>query len=291
MRSQQSHLRTRDGVELVVRSYSPDAGDADRALVLVHGMSEHSQRYEHVARVAVECGWNVIVPDLRGHGHSGGTETHVNDFAEYVADLQQIVESLGLRPERTAFVGHSMGGLISARFAQTFQEKMAALVLLSPLLRLEVSVPPLLMAFGKVVSYARPTMRFHRPIDPTFTTRNPEALQRRLQDPLLHQSLTAAWFFAMRSALRAVWRQARQLTVPLLLLQAGTDRIVDAAAAQPWIEQVGSSDKSLRVFPEHYHELLNEHDWPQTWAGILDWLETRVPRSVADPSEAALKSA
>src|SRR5262245_6006637 len=131
MRSQKRLVRARDGVEIVVRGFSPDAADADRTLLIVHGMSEHSQRYEHIARVAVAHRWNVVVPDLRGHGYSGGPLTHCTDFREYVNDLQIVADEMTLNPRRTAVVGHSMGGLIAARFAQECPDRMAALVLVS----------------------------------------------------------------------------------------------------------------------------------------------------------------
>ena len=60
------------------------------------------------------------------------------------------------------------------------------------------------------------------------------------------------------------------------MLQAGSDLIVDPHAPHAWLERVASIDKTLRVLPDHYHELLNEMDWANTLADMLDWLELRV---------------
>src|ERR1700744_5935754 len=86
MRAVEAYLQAEDGVGLFVRPFEPRSRDADRWLVLVHGMSEHGQCYEHVARSAVARGWNVVVPDLRGHGGAGGEHIHVNDSPDYGAD-------------------------------------------------------------------------------------------------------------------------------------------------------------------------------------------------------------
>jgi lysophospholipase len=281
MRAVEAYLQAEDGVGLFVRRFEPRTRDADRWLVLVHGMSEHGQCYEHVARSAVARGWNVVVPDLRGHGRSGGEHIHVNDFSEYVADLRRIFEWGRLVSHKTVIVGHSMGGLISARFVQQFPDYVSALALISPLLGVQVKVNPLTVALARVLSVVRPKSRFRKKIDPAYSSRNPAALLRGAQDPLIRQSLTAAWYFAMRAALRTVWDLAERIACPLLVLQAGSDQIVDPRAPHSWIERVGSLDKTLRVLPDHYHELLNELDWANTLADLLDWLELRILQQAA----------
>lgn len=276
MRSEAAFVKADDGVEIYVRRYQPQSRDADRTLLLVHGMSEHGQCYEHVADRAVERGWNVVVPDLRGHGHSGGEHIHVNDFSEYVADLKRIIEGNGLRSQETVLVGHSMGGLIAAQFVQQFPHDVSALALLSPLLGIRVQISPFTIALARLLSFVRPRSRFRKRTTPEQGTRNPEALARGNNDPLARNSVTAAWYFAMQSALRSAWELAERVACPILILQAGSDLIVDPDAPQAWLQRVASEDKTLRVFPEHYHELLNEIDWHETLAGMLDWLERRL---------------
>jgi lysophospholipase len=276
MRFEEAFLKADDGTALFVRRYQPDSRDADRSVLLVHGMAEHGQCYQHVAESIVARGWNVVVPDLRGHGQSGGDHIHVNDFAEYVADLKQIFDASGLRSHRTVLVGHSMGGLISARFVQQFPHYVSALALLSPLLGVRVRISPITVALARLVSLVRPRSRFRKRTKREDATRNHEALTRGGADPLIRESVTAAWYFAMQHALRTVWELAEQVSCPTLVLQAGSDLIVDPTAPHGWLQRVGSADKAIRVFPDHYHELLNEIDWSNTLADLLDWLEQRL---------------
>ncbi|HET6324001.1 MAG TPA: alpha/beta hydrolase [Planctomycetaceae bacterium] len=289
MRFEEAFLKADDGVALFVRRFEPLSRDADRSVILVHGMSEHGQCYQHVAESMVARGWNVVVPDLRGHGRSGGDPIHVNDFSEYVTDLKRIIDSIGLRSQTTVLVGHSMGGLISARFVQQFPHCVSALALLSPLLGVRVRISPFTVALARLLSLVRPRSRFRKRTKREDSTRNQEALTRGDADPLIRESVTAAWYFAMRQALRSVWDLAEQISCPVLVMQAGADLIVDPAAPQGWLQRVGSEDKSLRMFPDHYHELLNEIDWSNTLADMLDWLEQRliVPRGDLLPLPAA----
>ena len=282
MRYHQVNLKANDSTELFVRQFVPrETERPHRTLLVVHGTSEHGGRYRHVAQEAVNRGWEVIIPDLRGHGKSRGVPVHVDDFEQYLQDLDTLFQFFELNPTRTAIIGHSFGGLISARYAETRPTRMAALVLLSPLLGLRVKISPLSYLLGKCMTFVAPRTRFHSTVPVEHTTRNDRVLRHRQQDKLIHRSITASWFFEMKSALEAVWREAPEIIVPMLTLQAGDDLIVEPSAAAPWVAKTSSRDRSFRLLKGHYHELLNEPDWRETLAHLLTWLETRLPRVMA----------
>lgn len=281
MRYDESKFRAVDGSNLFVRTYASDESDrCARTLVILHGTSEHGGRYHHFSQFAVKNGWNVVVPDLRGHGRSDGIPVHVDQFEQYLQDLDTLWQYCELNPHRTALLGHSFGGLISARFAQTRTDRLAALALMSPLLGLRVKVDPFTYALGRVMSVIAPTTRFQSKVDPEFTTHCPDALERRNSDPLIHRSVTASWFFEMKSALAGVWRDAAKQNVPVLAIQAGDDRIVDPDAVVPWLEKTSHADTSFHLIDDAYHELLNEPDWEITAGMVLEWLERRLPCSI-----------
>lgn len=281
MRYSEVTVPTDDGQQLFVRHYAAGATGSGRTVLLEHGFCEHGARYDHFARRLVEHGWSVVVPDLRGHGLSSGVRTHVSHFRRYVADLELVREHFGLTPERTALFGHSTGGLIAIRHLQVLPGRVAALAMSSPLLGVKVPIHPCTIALGRVLSYIAPRTRFRSRVDSACVTRNVESLNARLADPLVGRSVTAAWYFAMKAALAAAWAEAGRLDLPLLILQAGDDRIVDAEAARDWCRQAGSRDKTFELLPEAFHEIINEPNWPETTARLLAWLETRVPAATA----------
>ena len=200
---------------------------------------------------------------------------YVRRFDDYLRDLDAVWEHHGLDPTRTALLGHSFGSLISARFAETRPHKLSALVLLAPLLRLKVHVSPLVVAWGKLVSFFVPTICFESRVDPQDATRDSTSLTARAADPLIHRRITCGWFFQMRSALNAVWTDVGKLRLPLLVAQGGADRIVDPEVVPPWFDLVPSTDKELKLFPDHYHELHNEPDWRDSMTVVAEWLEER----------------
>ncbi len=281
MRFAETVIDARDGTNLFVRSYSPDES-CDRWMVILHGTSEYGGRYDHVARVAVEQGWNVIAPDLRGHGHSGGAPVHTDRFERYLTDLDAIWTHFKLNPDRTVLVGHSFGGLVSIRFAQTRPTRLQALVLSSPLLGLLVKIGSLKLALGRLASILRPETRFRSTVPPEHTCHDPEVLSRRMADPLMHRSITAAWFFQMKRALHDAWKDAARLEIPILALQAGDDLIVDPAAVEPWIQTTATRDPVFRMITGAYHEVFNEPDWRDTLDETLTWLDELVPCVTAE---------
>ncbi|MFG0333414.1 MAG: alpha/beta hydrolase [Maioricimonas sp. JB049] len=248
-----------------------------RTLVIIHGAGEHSGRYQHFAERVVAAGWRVLALDLRGHGQSGGVPTHIEQFEHYLRDLDAIWSHFNLVPDSTAVFGHSMGGLVSVRYAETRPHNVSALVLSAPLLGLAVKVPRLKETLGRLCALVAPRTRFATDIQPDQLTRNPEALQRRDEDPFSIRTVTAAWYFQIVDAMYEAWNEADQIRRPLLLLQGQADEIVDPDAAIAWWLRLASPDRTLRLFPEHLHELINELDWEQTTVRILEWLEARMP--------------
>jgi len=282
MKPDEQTIRSHDGVALISRRYEPQesAGDG-RSLVIVHGASEHGTRYDHVARMFADRGWTVIVGDNRGHGRSGGIPMHVRHFEDYLRDLDAILDHHRLHSTRTVLMGHSFGSLISARFAETRPNKLSALVLLAPLLRLKVPVNPLVIAWGKFVSYFVPTIRFESRVDPNDTTRDPLSLAARAADPTIHRDITCGWFFQMQSALNAAWSEVGKLRLPLLVAQGTADRIVDPEVVPLWFNLVPSDDKELKLVTGNFHELHNEPDWLETLTFVAEWLEQRFNREPA----------
>ena len=271
------HLTTCDGLPLFVRQTCAAGAIPARTLVVIHGAGEHSQRYEHWARLLAQHNWRVVSIDQRGYGLSGGLPGHVDRFDQYLNDIDRVRDALSLPPEQTIMFGHSLGGLISVRYAQTRPSSMKALVLSCPLLALQLNVPVWKRTLGRLCSVLAPKTRFQSSIRTDQLTSDPVARRTRENDPLRCRFVTASWYFQALDAMVAAWDEAPHLALPTLLLQGDQDEVVNPEAATRWWLKLGSTDKTLRVLGGHLHELLSEPDWTRTAAVILEWMEARLP--------------
>ncbi|WP_166826121.1 alpha/beta hydrolase [Thalassoroseus pseudoceratinae] len=275
MRYTEAWVTSGDGRRLFVRHYSRPQTPQNRTIFLVHGAAEHGARYRHVVDWFLKRNWNVVIDDHRGHGLSDGVPMHLRHFDQYLNDQRRIQEHLGIAPHQCVRIGHSMGGLITARLAQADPELVPAFILSSPLLGIRVPIPPHTKAVGRVLSWVVPKTRFRTPIQHEDVSRSQDVVDDRRADVLLHRSVTAGWFFAIQSALRTVWDQANQITQPFLILQAGEDRIVDPDAPEQWLPRTSSTDRTFHKFPGCFHELHSEPEWELILGTVSQWLEER----------------
>ena len=106
-------VETDDGLSLKVQKWN-DMQAPTRSLIIIHGLGEHQDRYQHVAAHFIKDGFQVFSYDQRGHGKSEGKLGHSPGIASNIRDLEHVIESI---PHENLFVyGHSFGGNVLANF-------------------------------------------------------------------------------------------------------------------------------------------------------------------------------
>jgi len=273
----QHFVTTPDGLKLFVREYLPDEA-FERTLLFIHGACEHGGRYSAFATAATQAGWRVLIPDLRGHGVSDGVRVHVHHFDQYLRDIDQIYRHFTLNASHTAIIGHSMGGLVAARWLQVDSGRVFAACLLSPYLGLKIRVDRFSWIAGQVLLRIWPWFRFRSRVRSADLSVDQEYLAARRKDCLIVPSVTAGWFFAVQEALRQVHTEASRISLPLLMLQGEQDHVTDPEAAKAWFSQTSSTDKSLDLIADGLHELLQGRNREPTFQWILDWLQRHAPQ-------------
>src|SRR5919112_5126271 len=197
-----------------VRTWPAD--DPQRLVVLVHGYGEHIGRYAHVADALVARGCEVVGPDHRGHGQSPGEPALVEDFEPIVDDVRAVVQDArGDLP--VVMVGHSMGGLIAARYAQRHREDLAGLVLSAP----AVGLGPVME--GWLAAPEPPS----DPIDVATLSRDPAVGEAYAADPLVyHGGWKRPTLEAFLAADRAIAEGPDFGDLPLLYVHGEADELV-----------------------------------------------------------------
>jgi alpha-beta hydrolase superfamily lysophospholipase len=274
--AQNSTLRTPDGETLALHEWAlPPDSPAKAVVVLVHGIGEHAGRYRHVAERLNEWGFAVRAADHYGHGASSGPRGGVPSVMRLVDDLALVVDDTRRSHPGLPLVllGHSLGGLVAASFVARAVRKVDALVLSSP------GLDPGLGAFQKLLiallSRLAPNLRVGNGLDDNYLSHDPVVVQAYRDDPLCHDRIGArlARFLADEGAV--VQAAAPQWPVPTLLIYAGDDRLVKAAASRAFAAAAPASVLSATCFPALYHEIFNERDATLVFETLGSWLDER----------------
>ncbi len=251
---------------------------ARAVVVIVHGLFEHSGRYEYLAGRLVERGFTVEAYDHRGHGRSEGLRGYVRLFNDYVDDLDSFLDTvLREHPGQKVFLlGHSMGGTVAAVCASRCVAPLSGLVLSAALAMPGESVTRGSIMMARALSVITPKLGIAA-IESSGVSRDENVVKAYVSDPLVYTGKIRARLGAelINTLERSLPAALPRLTMPVLIMQGTEDRLSNRAGAQMLHESVGSSDRTLKYYSGLYHEIFNEPEKEQVIADFLAWLEAR----------------
>lgn len=249
-------ISARDGQDLAlfVRRLEPEAPQA--GLVFLHGSLVHSEYYLAWGLTLAQQGMAVWLPDLRGHGHSGGSRGTVAEYAAYTADLASVADAFrSAWPALPLFLGgESFGGLIAFLAAADGIGAPRGVVLSSPAFALKANLTPLQRRLIAGAARLFPTLRPLRPLGVAGVAQWPGLPRLVDTDPLVNRRYTVRFLAELLAAQATAMDAASRIACPLCVLLAGQDRVVDNAATMAVLE-AASVPVHLREFPEAWHSL------------------------------------
>jgi alpha-beta hydrolase superfamily lysophospholipase len=266
------------GLSLFYRGWEAD--DPMAVLLVVHGLAEHSGRYVEFGRELASCRINSYALDLRGHGLSDGRRGHADRFELLLQDVDRFRREVEgcTEGELPLFVlGHSMGGLITARYIEEYESRFRGAIITSPWLATALPVPRWKVLAASFLNRVLPALPINAGIDERFLSHDPIVVARYRDDPLVHGKITPRMFAEVGKAMGLVMQRSERIRIPLLLLLAGDDRLVDTRKSEAFARSLTASDVTIRVLPDYYHEVLNDFDPAIAMHEIRDWIIARLP--------------
>lgn len=272
-----STLTTDDGLTLHLRHWSAPAPARGQVLI-VHGLGEHIGRYAHVAAALNSGGWDVHGWDHRGHGQSSGPRGDIPAPDALLRDTACVIDAVRKPGSRFVLLGHSMGGLVAARFAAealagrpaAWSRPLDGLVLSSPALDAGLSgLQKLLLAVAGALA---PGLAVSNGLKPEWISRDPAVVQAYARDPLVHDRITARLTRFIVDGGARVIADAPRWTLPTLLMWAGADRCVAPRGSEAFAAAAPASVLATRPWPGLAHEIFNEPEQAQVLATLTDWL-------------------
>jgi alpha-beta hydrolase superfamily lysophospholipase len=281
---------TGDGdLKLFYQSWRPQAAPPRATLVVVHGLKDHSNHYAALAETLTRQGFAVYAFDLRGHGRSEGKRVTIGSFREYVDDLDTFMTLVREKePGHPVFLfGHSMGGAIATLYTLTRSPQPAGLLLSGPALKPGDDVGAATIRATKLLGTVAPSAgALDLPND--WFSRDPAVVKDMDTDPLISQGKAPARLTAeLLRAMEAIRAHEEQIGIPLLVMHGTADKCTNPKGSEELVARVSSVDKTFKLYPGLYHDLLHEPEKAQVTADLVAWLVAHEPPAGAgvDPKK------
>ncbi|MFD9394462.1 alpha/beta hydrolase [Streptomyces sp. NPDC060000] len=237
-------------------------------VLLVHGYGEHAGRYAELAGVLTGHGAAVFAPDHMGHGRSAGERVVIEDFEDVVTDVHAVARlARATHPDPglpLIVIGHSMGGLVAARYAQRYGGTLAALVLSGPVIG-DWELPGRLLALEEIPDV---------PVAPAALSRDPAVGAAYAADGLVwHGPMKRPTLEAFVRTLKAVADGGDLGPLPLLWLHGADDRLVPLPGSRTGVERLSGGTPTERIYPGARHEVFNETNRAEVFAEVTGFLD------------------
>jgi acylglycerol lipase len=277
MKHTEGIFRAYQDVELFHQAWLPDT--APRAVLLVvHGLADHSGRFNNLVQYFVPRGYLICSFDQRGHGKSPGLKGYIDNFATFTHDLDRFVSFIRHQYSGSSvfIIAHSVGGTVATAYSLLHQDDCSGLVLSGPTLQPGASVPRGLMAIAPLLSRLIPRTGLYT-IDASAISRDRSVIEAYSSDPLVYRGkIRTRLGIELLRTMRDLNSQFSKIHLPILILQGTDDRLSNPAGSRTLYERISSSDKTLKQYAGFYHEIFNEPGREEVFQDLERWLSARI---------------
>lgn len=274
MRAQTSTFENKAGFKIFTRTWLPDENTRG-IIVIAHGLNSHSGYYQWTAEQFTAQNYAVYALDQQGRGQSEGERFYTDNIYDAVADVDHVVDlAKKEQPGLPIFIlGHSAGGVLACLYTLEHREKLNGLICES--FAFKVPAPEFALAVLKGISHLAPHLHTIKLKNEDFS-RNPEVVAFMNNDPLIaHESQPSKSMEQLVKADERLEKEFSGITLPVFILHGTDDKATKPGGSQFFYDNAGSTDKTLKFYEGHYHDLLNDLDKEIVMNDIIDWVKKR----------------
>ncbi len=278
MKNETGYFEGRELKKLFYQWWLPESGEIRAYIIAIHGWGSHSDRMKIPAEYFTGKGYAVYSFDLRGHfrnasdmlGHIDSMDHIQKDLVLFMDVIKEIAKD-----KKIFLMGHSFGGLISLIYAINHPTLDGVLVS-SPLLGMFMKLSmgkKVIKSISKTLVKLAPNKVLNNIIDQNQLTSDLKILKQHIADKHRIEVISAKSASEIDTYSKWAVENASQLICPVLIMQAGKDKIVDKEKTKEFFNKVESKDKTYREYPDFLHELWNEKGRAQVYQDMYVWLE------------------
>ncbi|MDH3605638.1 MAG: lysophospholipase [Acidimicrobiia bacterium] len=265
---------SRTGVQLATREWMP-SGKPRAGILIIHGLAEHSGRYEHVGEQLAGRGFAVQAFDQRGHGESQGDRVHIDAWDIYLDDVEDRLSALKFEVAAPLVMyGHSFGGLVALDYCLSRSEVLPDLLVLSAP-AVAASIAKWKQVLAPILAKVVPKASLPLDLEGHQLSRDEAVGKAYFDDPLVETKATAKFGAETLAAQKRVGARMDSLSIRTMVIAGGSDEIVPATSSHGLGEVLGV-DRTL--YPNLRHEVHNEPEGPEVVGDIADWIDAQLAR-------------
>jgi acylglycerol lipase len=246
-------------------------------LLILHGLHDHCGRYAHLADYFNERGFATVRYDMRGYGNSGGVRGYIDQFDDFTKDLDTVVGHFMKGSDIPNYLfAHSMGSLIGSLHILKYGNPYDGVIYSGGLFKVNEDLSPLLQKMSGVMSRILPKLQTIK-LDANGLSRDPDIALRIAGDKLHYMGgVRARTGSEILKATAKLQAELEKLDFPMLILHGGADPLTKHEASELLYSKSKSEDKTLKIYPGAYHELINEINKEEVLSDIYGWIIERL---------------
>ncbi|NDE16229.1 alpha/beta hydrolase [bacterium] len=270
----------RGGRDVFAQIWTPDGdvSSARAAVVIVHGLGEHSGRFAAWAQRFVAHGIPVYALDTHGHGRTTGRRGHTESFGLIFDDIRHLLmKAAAAHPAaRTHLYGHSMGGALALGFAALRAQdaagaRIASVIGTGTAVRPGFEPPAWKIKLANMLDSLVPGLALGNELDPAWLSSDPAVVAAYKADPLVHDRISVRWYNEWMRTIAAIKENPGQIQVPVLMMHGDADRATSPSAARDLAAMLNAK---FQTWPGAFHEIHHEPCKDEVFAAILSWINS-----------------
>lgn len=280
-----------DGLELAVTVFQSKEKNTKALIQIIHGATEHKERYYEFSNYLSEQGYTVIVSDTRGHGASVSEAYplgYMDGFHEVIDDQFEVTQYIKKKyPEKELYLfGHSLGSLFARIYLQKYDSKIEKLILsgtvnYNPAVHVGILLGRLITTIkGKSGTSRILNWLSNNRKDDSWISASQTNLEKYRNDPLCQYSYlnssTLTMFRADRELRKYKQYECKNPTLRILSVSGAGDPVTGGKQGLKKsidsLKRIGYKHISNIVYPGMKHEVLNEHDKALVYKDITKFL-------------------
>ncbi|MFA6924497.1 MAG: lysophospholipase [Bacteroidales bacterium] len=265
--------KSSDNLNLFARSWKPDV-TPKFVICFVHGLGEHSGRYNEWAEKFANKNYAFFAVDLSGHGKSEGKRGHAKDYNLLLDDVETLMKNSELIFPGIPKIlyGHSMGGNITLKYFYERKPDLRAMIISAPWLELVLKVPKPLLFAAKTISKIFPQLLMSNRLKASDLSHDEAITENRREDVCVHNKISVKLFCLIEEAAKQILLEKNKVNIPLLIIHGTNDKIISFDAAKSYSQTTGNTT-TFKAWENFYHELHNDVGREKVFEYIAGWLE------------------